>query len=124
MDQASEMLYRQLEPRFTNTTREKLGVLAIPRPTRTVIDKVLDLDAPTADCADILEELGIDGYGVPSTILKPVLPKSRIAGPAVTVLNEPGSSGRWPYEFTDIFLIAEPGDVVVIGGEGFAQAGS
>lgn len=124
MDESSEARYRELEPRFTNTTREKLGVLAISRPPRTLIDRVLALDAPTADTADILEDLGITDYGVPSTVLKPVVDGSRIAGPAVTVLNESGSSDRWPYEFTDIFLIAEPGDVVVIAGEGFAQAGS
>jgi hypothetical protein len=33
MDDASEARYRELEPRFTNTTREKLRAIVISRGT-------------------------------------------------------------------------------------------
>ena len=124
MDAASEALYKGIQPKLTNMTREKIGTLIVPRPSAEVVADILRLDDLTADCADILEELGVYNCGIPTSLLHPIVDDTRIAGPAVTILNESGQSGAWPYEFTDIFQIAQPGDVVVIGGEGYERTGS
>lgn len=124
MDAASEALFREIEPRLTNMTREKIGTLVVPRPPQAVVEDFLRVKTLTPDCADALEEFGVYDHAIPASVLRPIVEGVAICGPALTILNAPGSSGHWPYEFTDIFQIAQPGDVIVISGGGYKETGS
>ena len=107
---------------MTKFTRESIGTLIIPRPSRSIVDAFLALEQLTPDCCDILEELGHTHGFTPATILHPVQEFMRVVGPALTILNGPGSSELWPHEYQDLFLVAQPGDVVVIAGGGHEHA--
>lgn len=71
--------------------------------------------------SDILDGYGIDG-AIPTSYLKPVIPGSKIVGPAVTIRNIPvrktPTQGAHDHDFIamstrDIYYIGEPGDVLV-----------
>ena len=124
MDEQSKKVYDAMKDRFTNMTEDKIGTMIINRPPREVIRDIRSLESPAADCADALNHLGFDNFGIPATILRPVVDRKVAIGPALTILNAPGHSDLWPYEFTDIFLISQPGDFVAISGEGYEHTGS
>jgi len=73
--------------------------------------------------------LGITKNVIPASILKPLLPGKRIAGPAITLCNVPdptpvGLGYERHIEFKhgcerEAYQIAEPGDVIVIDGGGY-----
>ena len=75
----------------------------------------------TTTISDVLDGYGIDG-AIPTSYIKPVIPGSRICGPAVTIRNMPvrktATKGAIDHDFIamstrDIYYISEPGDVLV-----------
>ncbi|MCB1540635.1 MAG: RraA family protein [Rhodoblastus sp.] len=81
-------------------------MLSFKRPDRALIDAFRD--APTAVISDNLDRLaGLDG-------LRPFHRKGHLVGPARTVRTRPGDN-QFIHKMLDL---VEPGDVVVVAGEG------
>ena len=105
---------------------ERIVSCEIPRPPRSLLQGLLRFGGLTATLADILDSLGIAG-AIPGSVLKPVLPGQRIAGPAVTLRYIPErltpaqsfhEKARARLADRDAYAFTEPGDVVVIDGGG------
>ena len=101
--------------------RERITKITFPRVPKDVIDGYLSMEDMSTTVSDVLDSYGIDG-AIPSSYLKPVLPGSRICGPAVTIRNIPvrktATQGAHDHDFIamstrDIYYISEPGDVLV-----------
>ena len=101
--------------------RERITKIIFPRVPKDVIDGYLSMEDMSTTVSDVLDSYGIDG-AIPSSYLKPVLPGSRICGPAVTIRNIPvrktATQGAHDHDFIamstrDIYYISEPGDVLV-----------
>lgn len=112
----------------------KEGILTadFPRPSQEWINRFLDIDDLTSTVSDLLDELGIVG-AIPASILKPVVPGKKIAGPAVTLRHIPENktaaqliSEKTPvrWRVKDAREIAKPGDVLVYDGNGRAEISS
>ena len=95
----------------------------IPRPSREVIDGFLTLTDLAGTVSDAMDELGIAG-AIPAAVLSPMLPGSRMVGPALTIRNimqsTPPTLGAMERKSKQADLeahnLAQPGDVVVIEG--------
>lgn len=101
--------------------RERITKIKFPRVKKEVIDRYYKLEDMSTTVSDILDSMGIDG-AIPSSYIKPVLPGSKIVGPAVTIRNIPvrktPTQGAHDHDFIamstrDIYYIGEPGDVLV-----------
>ena len=101
--------------------RERITKIKFPRVPKDIIDGYLSMEDMSTTVSDVLDSYGIDG-AIPSSYLKPVLPGSRICGPAVTIRNIPvrktATQGAHDHDFIamstrDIYYISEPGDVLV-----------
>ncbi len=101
--------------------RERITRIKFARPSKEIIDGFLRMDDMTTTVSDVLDSMGIDG-AIPSSYIKPVLPGSKICGPAVTIRNIPvrktPTQGAIDHDFIamstrDIYYIGEPGDVLV-----------
>lgn len=101
--------------------RERITRIKIERPSKEIINGFLSMEDMTTTVSDVLDLMGIDG-AVPSSYIKPLLPGSRICGPAVTIRNLPvrktPTQGAIDHDFIamstrDIYYIGEPGDVLV-----------
>jgi regulator of RNase E activity RraA len=77
--------------------------LNTPRPAAELVD--IFHDAPTGNVCDAMDRLGALDYRI-----KPLVPASRLAGPALTVRTRPGDN-LMVWKALDV---AQPGDVVVI----------
>ena len=102
---------------------DAFGLLELPVIPAEILDGFRALPDLTGMASDAMDELGNVGV-VPASILKPVDPKARIVGRALTQLNAPhplpvpdavatGVSGLAEIESHNI---SEPGDVLVIQG--------
>ena len=101
--------------------RERITKIKFPRVKKEIIDGYLSMDDMSTTVSDVLDGYGIDG-AIPSSYLKPVIPGSKICGPAVTIRNIPvrktPTQGAHDHDFIamstrDIYYIGEPGDVLV-----------
>lgn len=101
--------------------RERITKITFERVGKDVIDGFLSMEDMTTTVSDVLDGYGIDG-AIPSSFLKPVIPGSKICGPAVTVRNIPvrktPTQGAHDHDFIamstrDIYYLSEPGDVLV-----------
>lgn len=101
--------------------RERITKIKIDRVPKEVIDRYYALEDMTTTVSDILDSYGIDG-AISSSHIKPVLPGSKIVGPALTIRNIPvrktPTQGAHDHDFIamstrDIYYIGEPGDVLV-----------
>ena len=101
--------------------RERITKIKFPRVKKEIIDGYLSMDDMSTTVSDVLDGYGIDGV-IPSSYLKPVIPGSKICGPAVTIRNIPvrktPTQGAHDHDFIamstrDIYYIGEPGDVLV-----------
>ena len=99
----------------------KVTCLKFPRVKKEIIDRYYALEDMSTTVSDILDGYGIDG-AIPTSYLKPVIPGSKIVGPAVTIRNIPvrktPTQGAHDHDFIamstrDIYYIGEPGDVLV-----------
>lgn len=101
--------------------RERITRIKFPRVEKSIIDGYLSMEDMSTTVSDVLDSYGIDG-AIPTSYLKPVIPGSRICGPAVTIRNIPvrktATQGAFDHDFIamstrDIYYISEPGDVLV-----------
>lgn len=101
--------------------RERITKIKFPRVKKEIIDRYYALEDMSTTVSDILDGYGIDG-AIPTSYLKPVIPGSKIVGPAVTIRNIPvrktPTQGAHDHDFIamstrDIYYIGEPGDVLV-----------
>ena len=101
--------------------RERITKITFPRVSKDIIDGYLSMDDMSTTVSDVLDGYGIDG-AIPTSYLKPVIPGSKICGPAVTIRNIPvrktATQGAVDHDFIamstrDIYYISEPGDVLV-----------
>ena len=86
-----------------NTTIGFRIYLNTPRPTAELVATFRD--APTGNVCDAMDRLGALDYRI-----KPLVPDSRLAGPALTVRTRPGDN-LMVWKALDV---AQPGDVLVI----------
>ena len=103
--------------------RERIRMLEVPRSPAGIIEGYQALEHASGILSDIMDELGITG-AIPASILRPTMPKTFIAGPALTVRNI--IQREHPYEAArkhvnkmaefEAHNLALPGDVVVIDG--------
>ena len=101
--------------------RERITKIKFPRVKKEIIDRYYALEDMSTTVSDILDGYGIDG-AIQTSYLKPVIPGSKIVGPAVTIRNIPvrktPTQGAHDHDFIamstrDIYYIGEPGDVLV-----------
>ena len=104
--------------------RDAIRMLELPRPPRDIIEGFKVLVDLTGTISDAMDQLGIVGV-VPAYVLPPVMPGTRVVGPALTVRNiqrvaqihkaatvdKTNTQGE-----TEAHNLAEPGDVLVIQG--------
>jgi 4-hydroxy-4-methyl-2-oxoglutarate aldolase len=101
----------------------RVAVMDIPRPAREVVEGFLALTDLACTVSDAMDELGIAG-AVPASVLAPMVPGVRMAGPALTVRNimqsVPPSLGAMERKSRQADMeahnLAHPGDVLVIEG--------
>ncbi len=112
---------------------ERIHCFDFPRPPVDVIKRYLQMEDLTPGISDLLDERGING-AIPGSILKPVLPGKRIAGPAITLrhLPERKAAVRKLVDkekprlagVKDAREIARSGDVLVCDGGGRMEVSS
>lgn len=103
--------------------RERIRLMQVPRPPQGLVEGYRGLGQASGILSDIMDELGITGV-IGASLLRPTLPGSCIAGPALTVRNL--IQREHPYETArrhvnkmaefEAHNLALPGDVVVIDG--------
>ena len=101
--------------------RERITRITFERVSRQIVDGYLSMEDMTTTVSDVLDSYGIDG-AIPSSHIHPVIPGSKICGPAVTIRNIPvrktPTQGAHDHDFIamstrDIYYLGEPGDVLV-----------
>ena len=68
--------------------RERITKIKFPRVKKEIIDGYLSMDDMSTTVSDVLDSYGIDG-AIPTSYLHPIIPGSKICGPAVTIRNIP-----------------------------------
>ena len=108
-----------------------IRTLELPRLTPEIVEGFAALDDLTGTVSDAMDALGLSA-AVPASLLRPLLPGARLAGPALTLRNEPLAAPldqvvRSPVRrLGDIEChnLALPGDVLVVQGvEGVSSMG-
>lgn len=101
--------------------RERITRITFPRVSQDIVQGFLSMEDMSTTASDVLDSYGING-AIPTSYLKPVIPGSKICGPAVTIRNIPvrktATQGAVDHDFIamstrDIYYISEPGDVLV-----------
>ncbi len=101
--------------------RERITRIKFDRVSKDIIDGFLSMEDMTTTVSDVLDSYGIDG-AIPTSYIKPLIPGSKVCGPAVTIRNMPvrktPTQGAHDHDFIamstrDIYYISEPGDVLV-----------
>jgi len=103
--------------------RERIRLMATPRPPEGIIDGFRALRDVTGIVSDAMDELGITGV-IGASVLKPTIPGSSIVGPALTVRNIVQREHVYEAARRHVNKMAEfeahnlalPGDIVVIDG--------
>jgi len=112
--------------------RERIKPWDFPRPAPEVIARYLKIKDLTSTISDILDRMGIRG-AIPGSVLQPIIPGRKIAGPATTARHGPERkdvsrmvADRDPVRLgmRDVRDIAQPGDVLVYDGGGRADVSS
>lgn len=101
--------------------RERITKIKFQRVSKAIINGFLAIEDMTTTVSDVLDSIGIYG-AIPSSYIKPVIPGSKLVGPAVTIRNLPvrktPTQGAIDHDFIqmstrDIYYLGEPGDVLV-----------
>jgi len=112
--------------------RERIGTLAIARLPAEILDAFRALEDLSGVVSDALDELGIAG-AIPSSVLRPTDPGTRLCGQALTVLNRPLDVPLAKAVQANVSRLGEieahnlaaAGDVLVIqGAEGVSSMGA
>jgi regulator of RNase E activity RraA len=105
---------------------ERIIIWRIPRPAKSLLQELLAYEGLTPTISDILDSMGMTG-AIPGSVLRPVIPGKKIAGPAVTLKYVPErltpaqsfhERARAKLADRDAYALTEPGDVVIIDGGG------
>jgi regulator of RNase E activity RraA len=105
---------------------ERIITWHLPRPPKALIQELLSYEGLTPTLSDILDSMGIPG-AIPGSLLQPVIPGKKIAGPAITLKYIPErmttaqsfrEKAKAKLADRDAYALTEPGDVVVIDGGG------
>jgi 4-hydroxy-4-methyl-2-oxoglutarate aldolase len=114
-----------MEKRLTGRIApERIRLLKTPRPPQGAVERFLAIGDPTGLVSDAMDELGIPPGVIGASVLKPTIPGTTIAGPALTVRNVlqriDALDGARNHvnrmaEF-EAHNLASPGDVLVIQG--------
>lgn len=120
---ASEAELERVRPRlFGLISEDRIRRVDFPRPDADIISRYLTLTELAPTVADALDRLGLCGE-IPSSVLMPLIPETRICGAAITVRysSEERSAGLLisrdePARLADrdLYAIALPGDVAVV----------
>ncbi|MDI6755297.1 MAG: RraA family protein [Thermodesulfobacteriota bacterium] len=111
---------------------ERIKTWEISRPPKSLLLELLSYEGLTPTLSDILDSRGIAG-AIPGSVLKPVIPGKKIAGPAVTLKYLPErltpaqsfhERAKAKLADRDAYALTEPGDVVVIDGGGRGEISS
>jgi len=103
---------------------QHIRMMTVPRPPQGTVERFRALGDPTGIISDTMDELGIPAGVVGASVLKPTIPGTTIAGPALTLRNilqriDPLQGARDHVnkmaEF-ECHNLATPGDVLVIQG--------
>ena len=100
-----------------------IGLTELPAIAPDILDGFRSLPDLTGMSSDAMDELGIAGV-IPAGVLKPIDPKARLVGRALTVLNvaakgtvaEAVAAGVSRLGEIEAHNLAEPGDVLVLQG--------
>jgi regulator of RNase E activity RraA len=104
--------------------RDKIRMMEVPRPPQGVLERFKALGDCTGIISDTMDELGIPNGVIGASVLKPTIPGTTIAGPALTLRNilqriDPLQGARDHVnkmaEF-ECHNLAQAGDVLVIQG--------
>ena len=109
---------------------DRIARVRAKRPRLEIIEGYKQLGDLTSTVGDVLDKVGLVGV-IPANILKPVSPGQRLVGPAVTLRYVPdrtspgfghakGARAKLGEHF-DAYVIAEPGDVLIVDGGGVAD---
>jgi 4-hydroxy-4-methyl-2-oxoglutarate aldolase len=63
---------------------ERIVTWQISRPLKSLVERLLGYDGLTPALSDVLDSMGIVGT-IPESVLRPLIPGRKIAGPAVTL---------------------------------------
>jgi len=105
---------------------ERVATWQVSRPPKSLLQELLAYDGLTPTISDILDSMGVVG-AIPGSVLSPVIPGKKIAGPAITLKYVPErltatqsfqEKARAKLADRDAYAVTEPGDVVVIDGGG------
>ncbi|MBW2147186.1 MAG: RraA family protein [Deltaproteobacteria bacterium] len=112
--------------------RERIKSWDFSRPAPEVIARYMKIDDLTSTVSDILDREGIRG-AIPGSVLQPIIPGKKIAGPATTARHGPERKeatrmavdrDRVRLGMRDVREVARPGDVLVYDGGGQADVSS
>ena len=119
---ATEEELASVRPRLLGMIDEsRILTTRLPRPAPETIEALLSVTDLCSTVSDALDELGVGG-AVPASVLSPVVPGTRLCGPAITLRYAPagGSIGaRYAREDRplladrDLYGVGTPGDVAV-----------
>jgi len=105
---------------------DRIVAWQVPRPPKSLLQELIAYDGLTPTLSDILDSLGIAG-AIPASVLRPVIPGKKIAGPAITLKYVPEmltpaqsfqEKAKAKLADRDAYALTEPGDVVVMDGGG------
>lgn len=114
-----------MEKRLTGRIApERIRLLKTPRPPHGAIERFLAVGDPTGLVSDAMDELGIPPGVIGASVLKPTIPGTTIAGPALTVRNVQQRIDALDGARNHVNRMAEfeahnlasPGDVLVVEG--------
>ncbi len=114
-----------MEKRLTGRIApERIRLMTTPRPPDGAVERFLAIGDPTGLVCDAMDELGIAFGAISASVLKPTIPGTTMAGPALTVRNivqraDPLDGARKGVNRMGEFEahnLASPGDVLVIEG--------
>jgi 4-hydroxy-4-methyl-2-oxoglutarate aldolase len=103
---------------------ERIRLMTTPRPPAGAVERFRAIGDPTGVISDAMDELGIPPGVIGASVLKPTIPGTTMAGPALTLRNvlqraDPLAGARAGVnrmaEF-EAHNLASPGDVLVIQG--------
>lgn len=113
------------EKRLTGRiARERIQHMSVPRPAAGVIERFKALVDPCGVISDAMDEIGVPHGVIGASVLRPTMPGSVIAGPALTVRNilqrtnplEGAKSHANKMAEFEAHNLASQGDVLVIQG--------
>jgi len=107
---------------------ERIATATIRRPPPALVAGYLELANMTSTVSDVLDLFGIDRT-IPASVLAPLDPRARVAGPAITLRYVPELTtmtegycrlAKAKLADRDAYLLAQPGDVLIIDAGGNA----